>query len=178
MEDRSSGVVKPNPIAVALKHWPKSRFPEDSEYERYWVWTFRDQDPQLVADAINALAMETDPHTPTIEAVKAIMGRLGLREEQPAWDRIEYERVRDEGLAIEREQKANRELCDQLSDEDFARIAREHIALFDKDVRDLPCYSVLKTPAQLRKSNYLTSLVAAHARAHGLVKSRVLEGVL
>ncbi len=113
-------------------------------------------------------------------SLATFIDRLPARpgENQPAWDRIEYERVRDEGLAIEREQAINRALCDQLSDADFARIAREHIALFDKDVRDLPCYSVLKTPAQLRKSHYLTSLVAAHARAHGLVKSRVLEEVL
>ena len=133
------------------------------------------EDTALCHSAIKAYACDYEQFS-----LATFIDRLPARpgENQPAWDRVEYERVRAEGEAIEREQKANRDLCDRLSDDDFARIAREHIALFDKDVRDLPCYSVLKTPAQLRKSNYLTSLVAAHARAHGLVQSPVLEEVL
>lgn len=173
----SEGVVKPSPIVMALKHWPKDRFPTGSDYERFWAWSFRDQDPQLVADAINVLAMESDPHTPTIEAVSEIMRRLGLRDEVLSWDRIAYEKTRDESRAIAAEQAVNREVCDGLTDADFSRIAREQIALFDEEVRALPCYSPTRTVEQLRKSNYLNSLVAAHARAHGLTRNRVMEGV-
>ena len=167
-------------INQALNHWPAERFP--SGYRDYWDSVFSGYLERTVADAIDAVRMESDPYVPTCEMVRRVLTEWGVSKpaarSDPSWQDVLNERNRQERKAIEREQKANRDLCNRLSDDDFARIAREHIAMFDKDVRDLPCYSVLKTPAQLRKSNYLTSLVAAHARAHGLVRSPVLEEVL
>lgn len=165
-------------INKALAHWPIERFPDG--FQTYWESAFAGYIEQTVADAIDAVRMESDPYLPTCEMVRRVLSEWGIArpaESQgpPSWDRIAYEKTRDECRAIAAEQAANREVCDGLADADFERIAREQIALFGAEVQALPCYSPTRTVEQLRKSNYLNSLVAAHARAHGLVRNRVME---
>lgn len=167
-------------INKALAHWPRDRFPDG--FQSYWESAFTGYMEQTVADAIDAVRMDSDPFVPTCEMVRKMLQDWGVvppakESGPPAWDRIAYEKTRDECRAIAAQQAENRKLCESLSDADFERIAREQIALFDSEVRALSCYSPTRTVEQLRKSNYLNSLVAAHARAHGMTRNRVMENV-
>lgn len=123
---------------------------------------------ESIDDCLNAIrAYATDYEQ---FALATFIDRLPPRpgEDQPAWDQLAYLKNREERQVIERRQLADLALCDELSDADFERIAREQIALFDADVRAL--YERRKVDA-LRRSKYLASLVAEHIRVNGQTES-------
>ena len=122
-------------------------------------------DIDLCRNAIKAYACDFEQFS-----LATFIDRLPPRpgDNAPAWDRIEFERVKAERDAIQNQQDADSELCDAMPDETFEKLARDHISRFDPEVQTLRCYSAGRSVEQLRKSKYLTSLVAAHARAHGI----------
>lgn len=91
------------------------------------------------------------------------------------WDRAEFNRVKAERDAIKAQQDEDESICNAMSDATFETLARQEIAKFDPAVQSFRCYSPHRKVSDLRRSKHLTSLVAAHARAHGLVRGGLFQ---
>ena len=170
----SEAITNANPIAVALRYWPADRFPKQ-DYAAFWCWKFKDYPPHVVAEAIGVLIMESDPFAPTCEEVTRILERLGMKPDVAAWDKLNFLRVKAERDAIKAQQDEDDAICNAMSDATFETLARAEIAKFDADVQAFRCYSPHRKVDDLRRSKHLTSLVAAHARVHGLVRGGLFQ---
>lgn len=91
------------------------------------------------------------------------------------WDKAEFNRVKAERDAIKAQQDEDDAICNDMSDATFETLARAEIAKFEPDVQAFRCYSPHRKTDELRRSKRLTSLVAAHARAHGLVRGGLFQ---
>ena len=85
------------------------------------------------------------------------------------WDKAEFNRVKAGRDAIKAQQDEDEAVCNAMSDATFETLARKEIAKFGPDEQAFRCYAPHRKVEELRRSRRLTSLVAAHARAHGLV---------
>jgi len=91
------------------------------------------------------------------------------------WDGADFNRVKAEGDKIQAQHEADEAICNAMSDATFETLARKEIAQFDPDVQAFRCYAPHRKVAELRRSRRLTSLVAAHARAHGLIPGGLFQ---
>ena len=91
------------------------------------------------------------------------------------WDRADYLRIKAEREKIQAQQDSDDAICNAMSDATFETLARKEIAKFDPAVQAFRCYSPHRKVDDLRRSKHLTSLVAAHARAHGLVRGGLFQ---
>lgn len=163
-------------INKALSHWPRERFPEG--FQSFWDSQFEGYTDQTVADAIDAVRMKSDPFVPTCDMVREILHEWGIapaKRDVPAWDRLDYLRVKAERDRIQAQQDDDERICEAMSDATFETLARQEIAKFEPDVRAFRCYSPHRKVGELRRSRRLLALVAAHARAHGLVKGGLFQ---
>ena len=91
------------------------------------------------------------------------------------WDKAEFNRVKAERDAIKAQQDEDEAICNAMSDATFETLARKEIAKFGPEEQAFRCYAPHRKVDELRRSRRLTSLVAAHARAHGLVPGGLFQ---
>lgn len=172
--------------AEAAKLWAclKVLWPGDGRLPEGWQKRWREHYDQVAVDtvceALRFISDKSDPIRPTFDMVDQWLATWaicnpGQRPVGVAATDEQSREMRDRVWADTPEQAADREVCQSLDRAEFDRIAREEIAKFPPDVQALPSY---RKGRDLMLSNHIRSLVAAHARAHGLVKIRVLEEVL
>lgn len=162
-----------SPIRMALAQWPPERFPR-ADYVGYWEYEFSGYAEQSVADAINAVKMDSDPYSPTVAAVRSKLNEWGLvstvaRERENAAMAAERLRISAECKLLAEKDKADNELCYRLSDEQFAQAANAVLPSLDPDVVALLKRKPLKSWQLVRR------MVAEYARVHRMVPSRVME---
>jgi len=122
--------------------------------------------------------MKSDPFVPTCDMAREILREWGVtpvKQDVAAWDKLNFLRVKAERDAIKAQQDEDEAICAAMSDATFETLARAEIAKFEPDVQAFRCYSPHRKTDELRRSKRLTSLVAAHARAHGLVRGGLFQ---
>lgn len=156
--------------------WPgDGRLPEG--WQRRWREHYEHVAVDTVCEALRFISDKSDPIRPTFDMVDQWLATWaicnpGQRPVGIAATPEQEAEMRTKVWADTPEQAADREVCLSLDRSEFDRIAREEIAKFSPDVQALPSY---RKDRDLMLSNHIRSLVAAHARAHGLVAGGLFQ---